>query len=250
MNLYRRLRRALRPLKRAYDAFRIWVREFPYRFSRPSFGSSGWLIKKEIVYGGHVSDVPRTAVSPLDPRSKADLEFGGMTGGDRMLHNNYAPVYATYLAPFIRSGSVRCVAEFGILTGTGLAIWCDLFPKARIFGFDIDLGHFHSNIDNLLQRGAFKSGEPSVFIYDQFVDGSPLLRQVIGTGSFDVVIDDGFHSEQSILTTWRSVRPYLSERFVYFIEDYPGLLEKCPNEFAGFQARSYGALTVVTHKDR
>ena len=60
------------------------------------------------------------------------------------------------------------------------------------------------------------------------------------------MIDDGLHSTESIITTWRSVEPFLSPRFVYLIEDYAGLLDVCGKELASYDRRAFGMLTVVS----
>lgn len=113
--------------------------ELPYRYKKAPLGSADWLARTEIIYGGYVTGVERRKVSAQDGRAKEELEFGGMTGGDRMLHHGYGPIYARYLAPFLGQSGLT-MAEFGILKGTGFAMWCDLFPSARVIGFDIDLG--------------------------------------------------------------------------------------------------------------
>jgi hypothetical protein len=168
-----------------------------------------------------------------------------MTGGDRMLHHGYAPIYARFLKRFLGKKGLK-VAEFGILTGTGLAIWCDLFPDARVLGLDIDPAHYQANRAELLRRGAFQSNSPEVFDYDQLIDGTGRLTEILHGETLDIVIDDGLHSVDSIVMTWRSVRPYLSSHFVFFIEDYPGLLDQCGSEFTGFDCHAEGMMTVVS----
>lgn len=168
-----------------------------------------------------------------------------MTGGDRMLHHGYGKSYARYLAAFLDEPRLA-VAEFGILTGTGLAIWCDLFPSARVIGFDIDLSHCEENRATLQRRGAFKHTPPELHEYDQLIDNRQRLGEVLGGQTLDVVIDDGLHSTESIVTTWRSVAPHLSRRFVYFIEDYDGLLDQCSGEFAQFDCCAFGKMTVIS----
>jgi hypothetical protein len=153
-----------------------------------------------------------------DQRKPEQLSLGGMTGGDRMLHHGYAPRYAQFLAPFVGEKQLT-VAEFGVLKGTGLAIWCDLFPDARVIGFDIDLTHVRENRDFLVSKGAFTKNEPELQKYDQLVDGSGRLQTVLCDSKLDVVIDDGLHFIEAIVTTWRSVQPFLAAKFVYFIED-------------------------------
>jgi len=219
--------------------------ELPYLLRRPLIGSAEWLIRSEIAYGGYVTDVVRRRVSPLDGRSLEQLAFGGMTGGDRMLHHGYGPTYARYLKPLLASKGLT-IGEFGILKGTGLAIWCDLFPDARVIGFDIDLGHFEENRNALVGRGAFTCNQPELHEYDQLIDGKEHLRTILRGRTFDVVIDDGLHSRESIMTTWRSVAPHLSTQFVYFIEDFEGLLDVCSTEFAPFDCSAIGMMTVIS----
>jgi hypothetical protein len=245
MSAIRTIRKTLRPVRRLAEFAHTRLMELPYRFRNPPRGSAAWLVRSEVVYGGLVSDVPRQKVSPLDGRTLAQLQFGGMTGGDRMLHNGYGPVYARYLERFLDNRSI-CLAEFGILKGTGLAIWCDLFPDGRVLGFDIDPSYFEANRADLARRGAFKTNWPEVHEYDQLVESNEELSQILRGQRLDIVIDDGLHSVEAIVTTWRSVKPQLSSRFVYFIEDYGRLLDQCDREFEGFDRRAYGPMTVVS----
>lgn len=242
------IRKRLRPVRRLVDAARARLLELPYLFQRPPAGTAAWLIRCEVKYGGIVHNVPRLKVSPRDVRSPEQLSFGGMSGGDRMLHHGYAPIYANYVAPLIGSKGL-VVAEFGILKGTGLAIWCDLFTDSRVLGFDIDTSHFESNREALVRRGAFSRNMPEVFEYDQLIEGSAKLGKILNGQKLDVVIDDGLHSIEAIVTTWRSVKPHLSNRFVYFIEDVEGLLAHCGAEFLEFECFSHGMLTVICAGD-
>jgi len=223
-------------------------RELPWRLwrgLRSPPGSAPWLIRREVLYGGIVTDVPRKTVSAADPRTPAQLNFGGMTGGDRMLHSRYAEVYERYLRPFLGKPDVT-FAEFGILNGTGLAIWCDLFPQGTVLGFDIDLQHCRNNYPSLRGRGAFSRREPELHVYDQLLDNSDKLQTVLGARRLDVVTDDGMHTAAAIVNTWRSVKPFLAENFVYFVEDFGGLLDQCGNEFDGFLCRSFGNISVIS----
>ena len=246
MSTLKLIRQYLRPVKRGFRKLKGSLIEHAYRLRAPVTGSSDWLIKKEIIYGGLVEGVPRKKVSQLDPRPESQLASGGMIGGDRMFHHRYAPIYSHYLSFFTTSGGGITLAEFGILKGSGLAIWCDLFPQARVIGFDIDPDHFEANKVNLIRRGAFISNQPCIYEYDQFLDGSDLIATVLEGRTLDIVIDDGFHSRETILATWRSVKLHLSSRFVYLIEDYAGLLDECPTEFQGYDAYSSGLMTVIS----
>lgn len=250
MSAIKTTRRYLRPIRRFAEAARMRIVELPYLLRRPDLGTRNWLIQREVRYGGYTTMVPRQRVSPFDGRTKEQLAFGGMTGGDRMLHHGYAPTYSRYLLPFLDHAAPGAanitIAEFGILKGTGLAIWCDLFTSARVIAFDIDLSHFESNRAVLEHRGAFTRNKPELHEYDQLVCGEDRLREVLAGGTLDIVIDDGLHSIESIITTWRSAKPHLSSRFVYIIEDYADLLDTIGSEFEGYDQKAYGMLTVIS----
>ena len=119
-------------------------------------GTRKWLIEAEIRYGGKIFGVA-TKNSPLDPTGSETLA----DGGDRMLHHGYANHYARFLEPYVKNRGDRIViCEVGVLEGTGLAIWCDLFPNARCIGLDIDLSNIKGNMDNLRGLGAFGENSP------------------------------------------------------------------------------------------
>jgi hypothetical protein len=220
------------------------------RMRRPSDsappGSREWLIGIELKYGGLVTQVPRGAVSPQDPRSEQEIREGGMTGGDRMFHHGYAAKYAEYLVPVKATRERVTLLEVGILQGSGLAMWCELFPDGRIIGMDIDLSHAKGNWSNLKEQGAFRDNEPELHVFDQFVDNTELVGSVLGEDRIDVCIDDGFHSRESILATMKSVVPYLEKSFVYFIEDNDQVHADVKSSYPDLEVDSAGELTVVS----
>jgi len=211
-------------------------------------GTAKWLIGTEMKYGGMITNVPRNKVSPHDPRTKTQLKQGGMVGGDRMYHHCYAKDYARYLLPFINSTKTVTLAEFGILKGSGLAIWCDLFKKGAILGFDIDLDHFRKNLKYLKQLGAFKYNQPHIYELDQFVNNIKYLGQILKNRKLDICIDDGFHADQTILKTLKNTMPYLSDDFVYFIEDNQSVHKKISMIYPNLKVDSQGWLTILSRK--
>lgn len=211
-------------------------------------GTAKWLIGTEMKYGGMITNVPRNKVSPHDPRTKTQLKQGGMTGGDRMHNHGYAKDYARYLLPFINSTKAVTLAEFGILKGSGLAIWCDLFKKGTILGFDIDLTHFRNNLKNLKQLGAFEYNQPHLYELDQFVDNTKYLGQVLKNRKLDICIDDGFHADQTILKTLKSIMPYLTDDFVYFIEDNQNVHKKISTIYPNLKVDSRRLLTILSRR--
>ena len=205
-------------------------------------GTEEWLMHKELVYGGLQTNVPRGRVSSHDPI--AQHPNSTTQGGDRMIFNRYARCYSEFLGRFDFDAPL-IIAEFGILNGTGLAIWCDLFPKARVLGFDIDIGRFLSNKADLEKLGAFKDNQPEAYEYDQFEQNSEFLRKTLQGDKIDVVIDDGCHIDEAILLTMESVMPYLCMDFVYFVEDNRRVHERIRHEYPKLVVSSFGRLTVV-----
>ena len=219
------------------------------RWSKP--GTRSWLVERELRYGGYVTGLKRYRISELDGR---DLRWDrhGMTGGDRMnpRRHNYGGLYAKYLGPFVESGAHVTVVEVGILQGTGLAIWSDLFPNGRVIGLDIDLTHFESNLGLLLRLGAFQAQNHEVHIFDGFKDNSRHLADILQEATVDIVIDDASHEDDSILTTFESCRRHLSKNFVYFVEDNKDVYRALSRRYPQYRVESYDEMTIVTGFDR
>ena len=171
-----------------------------------------------------------------------------MVGGDRMSprHHDYGRLYARYLAPFLEEETSVTLIEVGILEGTGLSIWSDLFPKGRIIGLDIDLSHFNSNLGRLIDLGAFKARNHEVHAFDGFVDNTGLLADILRANSVDIAIDDASHVSDAILTTFESVRPFLAEDFLYVIEDNRRVHLELARKYPQFRIDNFRALTMVT----
>ena len=232
-------KRVINPLKEKYYLNK-------YSDDKVVVGSKEWLIAAEIKYGGLAIKVPRNKVSPQDPRSEEQLRKGGMTGGDRMLHHRYAEKYAEYLQAFVGQSGPLTLCEVGILKGTGLAIWCELFENARVLGMDIDLDHTKNNMPHLNSLGAFKNNQPELYEFDQFQDNIEYLGEILKGDKIQVCIDDGFHSNESILNTIKNFMPHLAEGAVYFVEDNSEVHREIKRIYPDLTVDAQGALTVVT----
>lgn len=234
----------MRKVKRACAPVLLPIYEKAYPSALP--GSKTYLIGAELKYGGVQVRVPRNKVSPKDPRTREQILTGGQMGGDRMYFHGYAAKYAEYLWPFIAKGGAFNLAEFGILRGQGLAIWCDLFPHGRVLGFDIDLSNFNDNADNLRSRGAFTHVEPELYEFDQFEENRDYLGEILKSDKINICIDDGFHSVETIMNTMHSVMPYLADEFVYFVEDNKVVHGNIKAAFPELSVWHSGQFTVVT----
>jgi hypothetical protein len=246
--IFRIVKRVSRTL---IQSLKLLLLERRYRREYPTAarGATAWLVGTEIKYGGLVTGVQRNIVSPLDPRSKLQIATGGMKGGDRMLHNAYGKKYAQYLKPYLGRESLTLV-EVGILKGTGLAIWCELFETGRIIGLDIDLGHIRSNMDDLKSRGAFAVNEAELYEFDQLMDNTKTLGDILSGSRIDIFIDDGLHFREAILNTMKSALPHLARDFTYFIEDNHIVHKEIRALYPDLLVDSAGGLTVVTRGQR
>lgn len=215
----------------------------------PVFGSADWLALCELEMGGIQKNVLRKKVSDYDPRNAKQLQTGGMIGGDRMIHHNYANIYEAYLRRFISRKSV-VILECGILRGTGLAVWSCLFPSALIIGLDIDLSHTKSNLEYLKSKGAFKNSMPNLLVFDQFSPKTVELENILESQKLEIIIDDGYHSDTTILNTLYALKPYLSDEFVYFVEDNSTVFPKIKEQFPEFLVEPFGQMTVITSPNK
>lgn len=90
--------------------------------------------------------------------------------------------------------------------GASLYMWRDYFPKAKIYGIDIK------------KKLVFKKGRVQTFLCNQ-ADPVKLTKLIKKIGSdIDIVIDDGSHEPQDIITSCQTLMPLLKKGVVYIIE--------------------------------
>jgi len=207
-------------------------------------GSALWLKSAEKHFGGIANNVEFRTVSKDDPRGHEKLKSGGMTGGDRMSHHAYAAFYAKHLQRFLET-SDPVIVECGILKGTGLAVWSELFPEATIVGLDIDPSHFLENKKYLESKGAFKFSKPKISQFDQFNINKNELVEILKNRKIDIMIDDGFHSNFTIMNTLDAFWPYLKIGGVYFVEDNDKVVNEIREKYKSEKIYSYGKMTVL-----
>ena len=215
-------------------------------------GSANWLAGTEGKYGGKVG-VGCRSISHRTPILSEKIEITQLAGGDRMSqrHHGYAKVYQSFLEPYVvQRNNAFTICEIGILQGTGLAIWCDLFPNSRIIGLDLELSYFNENYDRLRQLGAYSRNLPEVHQFDQYNNrNTEYLQNLLDGDKVDVCIDDGIHTNEAILTTLKCMSPHLSEKFVYFIEDNKDVHREIALVHELFNVQFYdigNGLTVLT----
>jgi 23S rRNA U2552 (ribose-2'-O)-methylase RlmE/FtsJ len=120
----------------------------------------------------------------------------------------YLGVYECEMAPFISAGRPISLLEIGVQNGGSLQIWKEYLPVgSRIVGIDINPDcaqlKFDAHIELHVADGTDK-GE---------------LDRVLGDNTFDVIIDDGSHRSDHIISTYRALFPRLKGGGKFVVED-------------------------------
>lgn len=182
------------------------------------------------------------AAAPADAapllRQPNDLEILGDKHRPSKRNHNYLRYYGHHLEAIRHSA--RRVLEIGVETPRSLELWEEYFPNAEIVGIDIDPACTRA-----------EGGRRRVFIGDQ-QDAVFLDRVVAECGSFDAIIDDGLHTERSIMTSFCRLLPSLNEGGFYVVEDiidmpdvlrfFSWLGERVSHWPASFAKRDWAAL--------
>ena len=220
-------------------------------------GCPNWLIKQEKKYGGLVQGIRRNNLSIRENKSSFQLVHGH-TGGDRMDFgpncHGYSVLYCHAINSYLNNVSKKAtdpslkIAEIGILNGSGLAIWSDWFKNAELFGFDLDLAIFHSNRQFLLEQGAFQRRPPKLSQLDQYTVTSNEISDFVQGKKINIAIDDGAHTEISIINTFSAFKPNLANDFLYFIEDNWNTISFLQPLFSDIKIKQFGEMAIVYPK--
>lgn len=155
-------------------------------------------------------------------------------GGDRCCVNDYDKIYNRYLPK-----DPKVVVEVGVFTGTGLRVFSDYYPNARIIGLDIS------------PETVKDPGRAEVHYFDQ--KDPKGMDKILNGDKIDVVIDDGLHRAFSMVNTYNYFRKYLNDNAVYFIEDITrqGKMDNLIYNCEQFQPNpKHGRIAVVTKHDK
>jgi hypothetical protein len=127
---------------------------------------------------------------------------------DNMVHkwHHYIPLYDKYFSNF-RNRQVRFL-EIGVSKGGSLQIWRKYFGEdAIIFGIDIDP-----------ECEKYNGLGGQVRIGSQ-ADGNFLTSVIAEMGGIDIVLDDGSHRMEHIVSSLRILFPKLNNSGIYLVED-------------------------------
>ena len=119
--------------------------------------------------------------------------------------SSYLDVYDKYFLP-LRCKSIN-ILEIGVRGGNSLRTWKKYFPKAAIYGIDLDQGcsiHAENRI--------------KIFIGDQADE--LFINNIVKDGlNFDIIIDDGSHINELTIKSFNILYPFLKYGGLYIIED-------------------------------
>lgn len=138
----------------------------------------------------------------------------------------------------------------GYKPGASLRAFRDWFPKATVYGVDIQLDTQFTE-ERIVTMLADSTDQTQV-------EGC-MLRRGIPKQHFDIIIDDGLHTQEAQLATVRNFFPYVKENGIYVIEDIAGTSELChtPEKFEGLwkgkpwfiNRKAHHALIVIRNAD-
>jgi len=121
---------------------------------------------------------------------------------------HYFPIYESIFSKF-KEKKIK-ILEIGVLKGGSLKLWKDYFGEsATVYGIDI-------NPDSK----QYESEGIEIFIGDQS-DKDFLSRVVQQTGGFDIVIDDGAHTNFTVMNSFEAL--YEHTYSYYIVEDVHAL---------------------------
>lgn len=119
---------------------------------------------------------------------------------------HYFDLYWKYFRNKINEKNLK-ILEIGVRSGGSLLCWKNIFKEAEIHGFDVN-----PKCKSLEDHGF------NIHIGDQ---GNEKLWDVFNekVGGLDIIIDDGSHINNDIITTFNKLFPKMNPGGVYFIED-------------------------------
>lgn len=125
---------------------------------------------------------------------------------DKLAHDhNFVEIYEKFFFQWI-TDPIR-ILEIGIYNGGSLGMWYDYFPKASIFGIDIE------------PKAQYENDRTKTFVADQV--SRDQLKKFIDTygGDFNIIIDDGGHAMAQQEVSFGFLFPFVKSGGYYVIED-------------------------------
>jgi hypothetical protein len=113
----------------------------------------------------------------------------------------------------LRTSAIR-VVEIGVYDGGSIALWSDFFTNATIYGLDIV---------PLRKEAVFLTRYPRVVLKQPVDAYSADTISIFSTMKFDVIIDDGPHTLESMLSCVMNYSKMLTDNGILVVEDVPDI---------------------------
>ena len=123
---------------------------------------------------------------------------------DKNTVHSYLPVYQKLFG----NKDVKNILEIGVQRGGSIKLWSDYFPNAHVFGIDLS--------DELICLGIKNKENISLFFEDAY---SKSMVDKLQNIRFDVIIDDGNHTLDSMKKAIELYLPILKDDGILIIED-------------------------------
>jgi hypothetical protein len=122
--------------------------------------------------------------------------------------HNYCRQYENIFRDF-RTKPLKLL-EIGVLQGESLKIWRDVFPNAtNIVGVDINP-----------QCKSYENTEKSIFVEIGDATKPDFIKFLNNKyGNFDIIIDDGSHTNKDVILSFESLFPSVNDDGIYLVED-------------------------------
>lgn len=161
-----------------------------------------------VTKGANPNQMKRNTFPYSDPESELYKASLGPHPGGRRLHkwHHYFDIYENHFKPW--RGQNITLLEIGVFGGGSLDLWRNYFgPETQIIGIDVT----ESCV-------ALADERTKIFIGDQA--DRKFLRDVLSqVGPLDIVIDDGGHTMNQMITSFEEIYPRLTSPGVYLVED-------------------------------
>ncbi len=164
--------------------------------------------------------------------------FGIKYQTDKVLHHEYNQYYDPILSKFYHTENPGAMLEIGMLAGCSLKMWLDVFPRAFIYGLDINIEdrgeryrifkadqscpeQLQAVANEIIQTKQHKQQmtlNPSDSNVSPSTLGASDINKTCSTPLF-FINDDGSHIPEHQLLTFNTLFPLLQEGGVYIIED-------------------------------
>lgn len=106
--------------------------------------------------------------------------------------------------------------EIGIRRGGSLLMWADYFNDAKIYGVDIDFSNLEKEVKEKIRQKNITTYFGNAYDRDFF-------QQNISDKKFDIIIDDGSHTEKDQITFFEMYRECLNPGGFLLSEDFSSL---------------------------